>query len=217
MKVLGIVCSPRKGGNTEIMMEVALAGARSYEAETELWTTAGKDLKPCDGCDACRSPKTAGKCHIKDDMQELYPKVLDADGIIFGSPAYFMSATAQSKIVIDRMYSIYNQYLLANKVAGVISVANSRGHEGVWLLFSNLIELSHMLPADYAVGFAATKGEIRKDDFGMKSAEELGKQVAALIKQQFRWPEEYRRPIYRVCREIYGIDSYPLRHTRQAK
>ena len=72
MKVLGIACSPRKGGNTEIMMKEALAGARSYGAETELWTTAGKDLKPCDGCETC--VKRHGECHIEDDMQELYPQ-----------------------------------------------------------------------------------------------------------------------------------------------
>ena len=215
MKVLGIVCSPRKGGNTEIMMEAALAGARSYGAETELWTASGKDLKPCDGCNTCR--ERGGECHIRDDIQELYPKIIEADGLIFGSPSYYMSATAQAKIVIDRLYSIYNQYVLPGKVAGVISVAGHRGHEGIWLTFKNFIELSHMLPADYAEGFAVEKGEVRKDDYAMKSSEELGKQIVAMIKQQFHWPEEYRRPMYRVCGETYGIPSYPLRHTRQAK
>ncbi len=208
MKVLGVVCSPRKGGNTEIMMSEALAGARSYGAETELWTTAGKELKPCDGCDTCR--KKDGKCHIEDDMQELFPRVLAADGLIFGSPSYFGSVTAQAKMVIDRMYSLYNMYVLPNKVAGVISVGSSLGHEGIWTQFSTFINYCHMLPADYAFGFARKKGEVRKDRYAMKSSEELGKQVVSLIKQQFHCPEEYRRPLYRVCTEEYGIDSYPL-------
>ena len=215
MKVLGIVCSPRKGGNTEIMMEAALAGAHSYGAETELWTVSGKDIKPCDGCVTCR--KKGGRCHIKDDMQELYTKIIAADGLIFGSPSYFMSVTAQAKIVIDRLYSLYHQYVLANKVAGVISVAASSGHEGVWLQFSNLFNFCHMLRADYTIGYASKKGEVRKDDYAMKSSEELGKEIASLIKQQFRWPEEYRRPIHIICRDVYGIDRYPLRHTRQMK
>jgi hypothetical protein len=68
-----------------------------------------------------------------------------------------------------------------------------------------------MLPADHAFGFAYDKRDIKKDRFAMKSAEELGKQVASLIKQKFCWPEEFRRPLYRVCGEIYGINSYPLR------
>lgn len=74
-----------------------------------------------------------------------------------------------------------------------------------------------MLPADDTTGFAREKGQIRKDAYAMKSAEELGKQVVSLIKQQFHWPEEYRKPVFRVCREKYGIESYPLHHTRQAK
>ncbi len=208
MKVLGIVCSPRKGGNTEIMMDEALAAARSCGAETELWTTAGKELKPCDACTSCL--KRNGKCHIKDDMQELYPKILATDGIIFGSPSYFYSVTAQAKIVIDRLYGLYNMEMLTNKVAGVISVALSSGHEGIYNQFNNFIRHCHMLPADHAKGFAGDKGDIRKDRYAMKSSEELGKQVVSLIEQQFHWPEEYRMPLYHVCKDRYGIGSYPL-------
>ena len=215
MKVLGIVCSPRKGGNTEIMMKEALTGASSYGAETELWTVAGKDLKFCDGCSTCR--KNGGQCHIKDDMQEIYPKILAAEGLIFGSPSYFASVTAQAKTVIDRLYSLYNNDLLVNKVAGVISVAGSRGHEGVSIQFNGLIELAHMFSADYAVGYGSVKGEVRKDDYAMKSAEELGKQIVTLVKQQLRWPEEYKKSLYRSVKDKYGIESYPLRHTRQTK
>ncbi|MFC1995379.1 flavodoxin family protein [Chloroflexota bacterium] len=215
MKVLGVVCSPRKGGNTEVMMQEALAGARSYGAETELWTVAGKELKPCDACESCT--KKEGKCHINDDMQELYPKILDADGIIFGSPSYFESVSAQAKIVIDRMYGLYNMFALVNKVAGVINVAHSSGHEGTYDPFCKFIKFHHMFSADQAVGFATYKGEIRKDKYAMKSSEELGKQVVALIKQQFCWPEEYRKPLYRVCEDHYGISSSPLRDLRNSQ
>ena len=209
MKVLGIVCSPRKGGNTEIMMKEALAGASSYGAETELWTAAGKELKPCDACGSCIKKK--GKCHINDDMQELYPKILAADGLIFGSPSYFESVTAQAKIVIDRMHGLYNMFVLANKVAGVINVAQTTGHEGTDTPFRKFIGFCHMFPAEQAYGYAETRGEVRKDRFAMKSSKELGKQVVSLIKQQFRWPEEYRKPLYRICEDHYGISAYPLR------
>ncbi|MDO8568807.1 MAG: flavodoxin family protein [Dehalococcoidales bacterium] len=215
MKVLGIVCSPRKGGNTEILMQVALDAAQKLGAETELWTASGKDLKPCDGCESCR--RKGGVCRIQDDMTGLYPKILAADGIIFGSPAYFMSVTAQAKIIIDRIHALYTHYLLANKVAGIIAVANSRGHEGVLQGFSNLFRSCHIIQADLATGWAQEKGEVRKDDFGMKNAEELGKQMVALINQKPCWPEEYRRPIHRIVKEDYGIDPFPLRHTRQKK
>jgi multimeric flavodoxin WrbA len=210
MKVLGIVCSPRKMGNTEILMETALAGALSYGAEIESWTVVGKDLKPCDGCQGCAN---TGKCHIQDDMQDLYAKVVEADGIIFGSPTYFMSGTAQAKIVIDRMLCLYNRMnVFPGKIAGVVSVADYRGQQGVWYMFKNFFDLAHMISADYAEGFSNIPGSIRKDDYAMKAAEELGKEVVSLINMKCRWPEEYRRHIYRLCREEYGIPPYPLRY-----
>ncbi len=201
MKVLGIVCSPRSGGNTEIMMEAALAGARSCGAETELWTTAGKALQPCDGCQTCL--KKNGQCHIDDDIQPLYPKILAADGLIFGSPSHFGSVSAQAKLVIDRLYGLYNVYALPDKVAGVVSVAIARGHEAIWSQFRSFFERSHMLVADHAFGYARDKGDIRKDTFALVSAEELGKEVALLVEARFRWPEAYRKPFSHVCRERY--------------
>lgn len=209
MKVLGIVCSPRKGGNTEIMVSEALIGARSYGAESELWTAAGKELKPCDACESCQSPKNSGECNIKDDMQELYPKILAADGIVFGSPSYYLTVTAQAKVIIDRLYSLFYQYVLAGKIVGLITVATSAGHAKIWDQFSFLIVASHMILADYAWGFAKDKGQIREDRFAMKASELLGKEVVSVIKQGFRWPEEFKKPIYRIVQDDYKIPSYP--------
>ncbi len=206
MKVLGIVCSPRKGGNTEIMMNEALAGARSCGAETELWTTAKKELKYCDGCETCNE---SGKCHINDDMQELYPKIIAADGIIFGSPVYFVSITAQAKTVIDRLYCLYKVQKLAGKVSGVISSAWSMGHMGVRNQFNAFCQSSHMILGDHAWGYVKDK-DVRKDKYAMKSSEILGMQIASLVKQQFQWPEEYSKPLYRLCKDMHGIDAYPL-------
>ena len=76
MKVLGIVCSPRKGGNTEIIVNEALASAKALGAEVELVTVIGKNIAPCDGCEACT---TTGKCRIEDDMQDIYNKLLQSD------------------------------------------------------------------------------------------------------------------------------------------
>jgi len=204
VKVLGIVCSPRKGGNTEIMVNEALAGAKSYGAETELWTTAGKDLKPCLACEKCK--KRDGKCVQKDDMQGLFPKILAADGLIFGSPSYFCTVTAQAKIVLDRLFSLYNAYKLAGKIAGVVVVGGSQGVSLTRTILALFIDRNHMIMADEVWGYAYEKGDIKKDEFAMKGSFELGKEIALLIKQGFRWPEEYRRPVYRLCREVYGID-----------
>ena len=101
MKVLGIVCSPRKNGNTEIMVEEALKTARDAGAETDIFLVAGKKIEGCRHCGECTE---TAKCVIEDAMQELYPLMEAADGIIFGSPVYFHNYTAQAKAIIDRTF-----------------------------------------------------------------------------------------------------------------
>ena len=187
-------------------MEKALTSVRETSAETELFTIQDKDIKPCDGCYSCTK---TGKCHIKDDVQELYIKLLDADGMIWGMPVYFFNAPAQAKILIDRSYPLYAYGKLANKVGGVITVASSLGHSGVLNLFNTFFSVNHMFSADYVYGYAREKGDIRKDRHAMKTAEELGRQVALMIKQQLRHPKEYDLPIYRFVRREYGIDMCP--------
>ncbi|MBI4286251.1 MAG: flavodoxin family protein [Chloroflexi bacterium] len=209
MKVLGIACSPRKEGSTEVLVKEALGGAADYGAETGFWSVAGKELKPCDACTSCR--KTGGRCHIEDDMQELYPLILAADGLIFGSPVYFECLAAQAKIVLDRLYCLYYHSLLVDKVAGAIAVATAYGHDGVRIPFQNFFEECHMMRADFVWGYARRRGDVTKDSYAIKASEELGKQVAALAQQRYRLPEEFRKPIYRSTFDKYGIDCYPLK------
>lgn len=206
MKVLGIVCSPRKGGNTEILVEEALASARDCGAETDLFAIQGKDIKPCDACYSCR---TTGKCHIKDDMQDLYARLLDANGIIWGTPIYFYDVAAQAKILIDRSFALFANNKLTNKVGGVISVASSLGHVSVWNLFNAFFSSNHMLSADLVFGFAREKGDIRKDKHAMKASRELGRQIVLMAERQFKFPEEYDTPLYRFVSKKYGIDQCP--------
>jgi len=187
-------------------MQEALTSSRDCGAETELLTIWGKNIKPCDGCYSCAK---TGKCHIKDDMQEIYLKLLEADGIIWGTPVYFFDVTAQAKILIDRSYVLHADSKLTNKVGGIISVASSLGHQNVFNLFYSLFAAHHMLAADFVYGYAREKGDIRKDRHAMKAAGELGKQVVLIIKRQFKYPEEYDIPIYRFVRREYGIDMSP--------
>ena len=121
MKILAISCSPRKQGNTELLLGEALQGAQDEGAEVELYSVSGKTIEPCDGCWTCTK---TGECHIKDDMQELYKKLLEADGIIFGTPIYFYAMAAQAKTVMDRTMPLNRpERSLANKVGGVVVVA----------------------------------------------------------------------------------------------
>ncbi len=115
MKVLGIAASPRRGGNTDLLLEQALAGARSAGAETETIEVGRLNISPCRHCDGCLKE---GKCVIDDDMQSVYPKLREADRIIIASPMFFMGLTAQAKALIDRCQALWAiKYELKQKLA----------------------------------------------------------------------------------------------------
>ena len=89
MKVIGIVGSTRRGGNTEILTEITLEVIRKEGIETELISLAGKRIAPCDGCRSCIE---TGKCHIEDDFDSIFAKMKEADGIILATPVYYGAA-----------------------------------------------------------------------------------------------------------------------------
>jgi multimeric flavodoxin WrbA len=104
MKVLGIMGSPRRQGNTEILLDKALEGATEAGAEVEKVLVSNLKISPCLEIYACLKD---GNCSIKDDMQLLYTKLLEADHIIFASPIFFYSVTSQAKAVIDRCQALW--------------------------------------------------------------------------------------------------------------
>jgi len=100
VKVIGIVGSPRRGGNTDVLVEQVLAGARDHGLETEKVHLGELDVRPCRACFACAD---TGRCVIEDDFQWLLEKVLVSSGIVLGSPMYVGTVTAQMKAFIDRV------------------------------------------------------------------------------------------------------------------
>ena len=197
MKILGLSCSPRKGGNTVILLEEALSGAQQEGAETELFSVSGKDIRPCDGCYACRT----GKCHIKDDMQPLYDKMVEADGIIFGTPIYYYSMTGQAKIIIDRMIALERR--LANKVGGVIVVAGSIGIiSPAKDPYFNMV-MKKMVPANLVAVYGFNKGDVREMKQGMQAAHNLGREMVQIAAKKFEYPAEFTRPVF-----AYGTHTH---------
>jgi len=204
VKILGLSCSPRKKGNTETLMNEALKGAHEEGAEVELVSVFGKDIKPCDGCQTCIS---TGKCHIDDDMQIIFRKLVEADGIIFGTPIYFYSMSAQAKAIMDRTYSLRRPcFRLTNKVGGVIAVAGGIGLMDAIKDFYFYIAINHMIPADYVGTYASERGEIRNNEKAMKSAFELGREMAQLAGAGFHFPEEFENQgLSGYVAEKYGL------------
>lgn len=101
MFVLGIVGSPRKKGNTSFLVQKALLEAQDLGAITHLIHLCDLNFSDCIGCEGC---KDTFKCVIKDDMQKIYPLLLQADAVILGSPTYFYDVTATMKAFLDRCY-----------------------------------------------------------------------------------------------------------------
>jgi len=104
MKVLGIMGSPRRQSNTEILLDKALEGAREAGAEVEKVLVSKLRISPCLEIYACRKD---GNCAIKDDMQSLYKKLLEADHVILASPMFFYGITSQAKAVVDRCQALW--------------------------------------------------------------------------------------------------------------
>ena len=104
MTVLGIMGSPRRESNTEMLLDKALGGAREAGAEVEKVLVSKLKISPCLEIYACRKD---GNCAIKDDMQLLYKKLLEADHVIFASPMFFYGVTSQAKAAIDRCQALW--------------------------------------------------------------------------------------------------------------
>jgi multimeric flavodoxin WrbA len=206
MKVLGINCSPRTGGNTEIMLNEALLGARESGAETELLSIGDKEIKLCDACSSCSK---TGKCHINDYITNVvHKKMIESDGIIFGTPCYRWDMCAQAKILIDRMSGVGNK--LTNKIGSVIVPEQRIGSMNIFNIFYRFFLSARMFPIDYVNGFAYDKGSIIKDVYAMKASYELGKEIVAFIKQDLKIPTLYNKPLYRIVMEKYKVDVCPF-------
>jgi multimeric flavodoxin WrbA len=126
VKVIGIVGSPRKNGNTELLTAHTLKAISEEGLDTELIRLAGLDIKPCNACMACKEQET---CSIEDDMFPLYLKMKEADGIILASPVYYGSATALIKALMERTgyISRWNGDAFRGKVGGPLAVARRAG------------------------------------------------------------------------------------------
>jgi len=184
MKAVGIVGSPRKGGNTELLTAYCLKAIAEEGLETELVRLAGLDIRGCNACGYCRDNEG---CSIKDDAQPVIEKMLAADAIVVGSPVYYSSATALVKGLLERAgyaYGFRRRY--EGKVGGPLVVARRGGQN---FTFAELLFWFHINgvinPGStyWNVAFGREKGEVEKDEEGMRTAWNFGKNVANLVKK----------------------------------
>ncbi len=185
MKVIGIVGSPRKNGNTELLTAHTLRAISEEGLDTELIRLAGLDIKPCDACMVCKDEE---RCPIEDDLFPIYMKLKAADGIILASPVYFGSATAQIKALMDRVGYISGPHgrPFAGKVGGALAVARRAGKNFTFAQLTYWFQiLGFFIPGStyWNVAIGREKGTVEDDEEGMRTAWNFGKNVAFLIKK----------------------------------
>lgn len=105
MKIVGIMGSPRKQGNTAFLLNKVMEGAKAAGAETVVFQPNQMNIRGCQACELC---KTKGRCVIIDDMQEIYRAIDEADVVVLASPVYMWGMSAQLKLVVDRLYAYFN-------------------------------------------------------------------------------------------------------------
>jgi multimeric flavodoxin WrbA len=187
LKVLGISASPRKEGNSDLLLRRGLAGAQSAGAETEYIRLCELNIAPCVECNSCYK---TGKCRIEDDYQMLSAKMLEADRLIFATPIFFMSVCSQAKIVIDRCQCLWaHKYVLKQPLitagrdrrATVIAVGGTKStkmFESVRLTFKYYLDVLEMrYTANLFVNKIDAPGQIREHPSAMNEAFRLGREL----------------------------------------
>lgn len=125
MKMLGLVASVRKLGNSEILVKEALMGAEDEGAEVEMLRLTNYDVKPCEGCGRCIFLNQP--CHIPDDFNHLLEKIYSADGFILGVPAYILEGPAILKQMIDRLFCVNYKSKVRGRPGAIIMPYGGRG------------------------------------------------------------------------------------------
>jgi multimeric flavodoxin WrbA len=184
-------------------LDVALKEAQENGVLTDKIPLRDKSIAPCDGCQGCIK---TGKCVIEDDVQEIYEKMLESEGIIWATPVYFWSMTGQTKTLMDRTYALlFPKLQLSNKVGGLVVVATNRGCMNTANVFHMYFKYNHMFFAEFASGYAREKGEIKKNALAINTVKEMVHQMMSLIDANLRYPEEFDVPIRRYVKNKYHL------------
>ena len=187
-RVLGITCSPRAGGNSDLLLNKALAGAESAGASIELLSLRDAEIVPCQECNACLS---SGECPLDDDFPEVLERLLACDCLIVATPVFFMSLTAYAKALIERCQCLWaRKYVLrqplfpgeqVDRRAMLISVAGTRSEQmfecvtlalKYWL---DVLEMKHV--SSLFVNQVDGKGDILKHASALDEAFRLGQKL----------------------------------------
>jgi len=186
-KILLMMGSPRKDGNSATLAKQVAAGAEAAGAEVESFYLHGMNIHPCTACDACREERDKD-CVIDDDMETLYPKLRQADALVIASPIYWFTVSAQTKLFMDRWYALGGpgeEYaaFAGKRIGIVLTYADvdpfTSGAVNALRTFQDAFNYVGAQIVGMVYGSASEAGEIRKNRDLMEKAYELGKQLGS--------------------------------------
>jgi multimeric flavodoxin WrbA len=184
-KVLVLLGSPRKKGNSAILAAQITRGAKTAKAKVETIYLHGKNIAPCKACFACQKKNSKG-CSIPDDMQELYPKLIEADAWVIASPVYWFTVSAQTKLFMDRCFALPaygNDPFKGKRIAVAMTYGGNdpfdSGCVNALRTFQDAFGYIEAKIVGMVYGSAMDAGEIRANQKVMQEAIELGKKLAS--------------------------------------
>lgn len=184
-KVLVILGSPRRKGNSAILADRIAQGAKSAKAGVETIFLQGRKIAPCKSCYACQKENSNG-CSIRDDMQEIYLKLIEADAWVIASPVYWFTMSAQTKIFMDRCFALgaYRKDAFKGKRIAVAMTYGDRdpmssGCVNAVRTFQDAFGYTESQIVGMVYGSALDAGRIRSNEAVMEEAFELGKKLVS--------------------------------------
>ncbi len=190
MNVLGIMGSPRIGGNSDVLLNRALEGAREAGARVQKIVLARKNIAGCRDCKKCNK---TGICVLGDDMAGIQELILEADALLHSVPVYFWTMTSQMKAYLDRWCVFFDAEWkwqkayypkMRGKPIGLLTVCgdpNPRTADPIVHSFRMTAEMTRMHWLGSVMASASDKGEIKGNESALQEAFELGKKSAAAV------------------------------------
>jgi multimeric flavodoxin WrbA len=201
MNAIAINGSPRKGGNTEILLRKVLEPLADAGWDTEFVQLGGKPIRGCRACYQCFKAKNS-RCGQKDVLFDAcLEKMIRADAIILGSPTYFTDVSAEMKALLDRagLVAVANGGLFRRKIgAAVVAVRRGGGTHAFDTINHMFLMSGAIIPGStyWNLGFGLDKGEVKKDEEGLRNMADLGHTIAWLGKAIHQSPDRSRHPVF---------------------
>ena len=188
MKVVAFNGSARKDGNTAILLRRVLAVLEAEGVETELIQLAGQQIHGCTACGTCRKIQNRECKIVNDPVNGFIAKMAEADGILLGSPTYFSMMTPEMKALIDRAGYVAraNGDMFQRKAGAAVVAVRRAGGIPTFDAINHFFLISQMIipgSSYWNIGVGGAKGDVEKDEEGLKTMDDLGKNMAWLLKK----------------------------------